>query len=199
MSKNENHENHEKSDIGGCQGGKESVTEAYEGIRRGTDDETNAESRQKRTSTKKHPCPDCTFCQHCSEDRCRLCVGRKSSCCRKLSMAEQIARYDALNAAADEEGHILQDKRSCNRMEASLELKVSWPEDGQVRRAVTRDLSDGGTFVFVTLEPPPPVGTEILLQLDRLVLGEEPPVLKARVVRITENGVAFEFLIPDKA
>jgi hypothetical protein len=24
---------------------------------------------------KKHPCPDCVGCQHCSDDRCRVCRG----------------------------------------------------------------------------------------------------------------------------
>ncbi len=47
---------------------------------------------------KKHPCPDCTFCQWCSDDRCNLCLRQGGSCCRKLSMAEQIALYDRLNS-----------------------------------------------------------------------------------------------------
>lgn len=50
---------------------------------------------------KKHPCPDCTCCQWCSDDRCRVCLGH-SGCCRrkKLSLAEQIKLYDELNATA---------------------------------------------------------------------------------------------------
>lgn len=46
---------------------------------------------------KKHPCPDCSYCQWCSDDRCRLCLNRKS-CCRKLSLAEQIQLYESLNS-----------------------------------------------------------------------------------------------------
>lgn len=45
---------------------------------------------------KKHPCPDCRYCQWCSDDRCRLCLGEKRSC-RKLSLAEQIALYEKIN------------------------------------------------------------------------------------------------------
>lgn len=45
---------------------------------------------------KKHPCPDCSFCQWCSDDRCRLCLNR-GTCCRKLSQAEQIELYNSLN------------------------------------------------------------------------------------------------------
>jgi hypothetical protein len=46
---------------------------------------------------KKHPCPDCRSCQCCSDDRCRLCL-RSGTCRKKLSMAEQIALYDRINA-----------------------------------------------------------------------------------------------------
>ena len=52
---------------------------------------------------KKHPCPDCTFCQWCGDDRCRLCRGSCVRPDRKLSLAEQIALYDAVNAAAADE------------------------------------------------------------------------------------------------
>lgn len=45
---------------------------------------------------KKHPCADCNFCQWCSDDRCRMCRGKKG-CGKKLSSAEQIAMYEALN------------------------------------------------------------------------------------------------------
>ena len=47
---------------------------------------------------RKHPCPDCTFCQWCSDDRCRLCLG--TGCGKKLSLAEQIALYDQVNRQA---------------------------------------------------------------------------------------------------
>ena len=34
---------------------------------------------------KKHPCKDCYFCQMCSDDRCRLCIGPKNCKNRKSS------------------------------------------------------------------------------------------------------------------
>jgi len=46
---------------------------------------------------KKHPCPDCGYCQWCSDDRCRKCRQTKP-CPRKLSTAEQIELYEKLNA-----------------------------------------------------------------------------------------------------
>ncbi|NTV50753.1 MAG: hypothetical protein HGB32_00245 [Geobacteraceae bacterium] len=45
----------------------------------------------------KHPCPDCTFCQWCSDDRCRLCLNRAGCRRSKLSIEEQIALYDSIN------------------------------------------------------------------------------------------------------
>ncbi|HIJ96293.1 MAG TPA: hypothetical protein HPP94_11270 [Desulfuromonadales bacterium] len=55
---------------------------------------------------KKHPCPDCTFCQWCSDDRCRLCRNDTDCCRRKLSLSEQIAAYDALNESSDPEAKL---------------------------------------------------------------------------------------------
>lgn len=49
-------------------------------------------------SPKKHPCPDCSFCQWCSDDRCRKCLNHSRCFRRKLSLAEQIALYDSLNS-----------------------------------------------------------------------------------------------------
>jgi hypothetical protein len=54
-------------------------------------------------SDKTHPCPDCHSCQWCSDDRCRLCLKTKKSCCKNGSIAEQIARYEELNRQAEEE------------------------------------------------------------------------------------------------
>ena len=53
--------------------------------------------RENPSTTKKHPCPDCQFCQWCGDDRCALCLRSGSCRQKKLSMAEQIALYDAIN------------------------------------------------------------------------------------------------------
>lgn len=45
---------------------------------------------------KKHPCPDCTFCQWCSDDRCRMCLGQKGCGRQKLSFAEQIELFESM-------------------------------------------------------------------------------------------------------
>ena len=48
----------------------------------------------------KTPCPDCTFCQRCSDERCRLCLISDNRPRRKLSLEEQIALFESLNPAA---------------------------------------------------------------------------------------------------
>ncbi len=45
---------------------------------------------------KKHPCPDCVFCQQCSETRCNACRGKKNKAL-KMTVAEQIQRFETLN------------------------------------------------------------------------------------------------------
>jgi hypothetical protein len=53
---------------------------------------------------KKHSCPDCRACQWCSDDRCRLCLRTGTGCRKKLSMAEQIALYEAMNQKGNKGG-----------------------------------------------------------------------------------------------
>ena len=45
----------------------------------------------------KHPCPDCRMCQWCAESRCHLCRSQAPDQ-PHLSMAEQIALYEKINA-----------------------------------------------------------------------------------------------------
>ncbi len=59
-------------------------------------------------SQKKHQCPDCKQCQGCSEARCNLCRGQAGSDAFQfagLSMAEQIALFDAVNKGEAPEGN----------------------------------------------------------------------------------------------
>ena len=53
-------------------------------------------------SAKKHACPDCHFCQFCSDSRCHSCLGKLNRAGgplkRKLSLCEQIRLFDEINA-----------------------------------------------------------------------------------------------------
>ncbi len=48
---------------------------------------------------KKNVCPDCHFCQLCSDARCNCCRSAKTKgSCPKMSLSEQIRLYDEINA-----------------------------------------------------------------------------------------------------
>jgi hypothetical protein len=60
------------------------------------------------TCQKKHACPDCRECQNCSPARCHLCRGQGAEEAERrfsgLSMAEQIALFEAVNRGERPEG-----------------------------------------------------------------------------------------------
>ena len=59
----------------------------------------------------------------------------------------------------------------------------------------TRDISDGGAYLQGHEVELPSPGSEITLQvLDSLGDGERPPKVRARVVRVHDDGMAVEFL-----
>jgi hypothetical protein len=57
------------------------------------------QSDSKQPLPAKGQCPDCKMCQNCSEVRCLACrSGKACARKRKLSIQEQIALFDSLNA-----------------------------------------------------------------------------------------------------
>ena len=72
------------------------------GIRGGAD-EVGVGRCEHAHSQKKHPCRDCRFCQWCGDDRCHLCrmPARQE---KKLSLAEQVALYEAVNCGRKQGG-----------------------------------------------------------------------------------------------
>jgi hypothetical protein len=47
-----------------------------------------------KAGAKKHNCKDCFACQWCSDDRCRMCLNRKTkdtkhACCKKMKKANK--------------------------------------------------------------------------------------------------------------
>ena len=92
----------------------------------------------------------------------------------------------------------MSERRTNERIEVPLEVRVEWP--GHVTAiGITRDVSDSGAFVLVTLQPSPPPGTIILLQLTQQVMGHDAPLLQGRVIRSTAEGIAFKFIAEDDA
>jgi len=86
------------------------------------------------------------------------------------------------------------ENRKHERFEAHLEVEVRCG-DGRTAVGITRDLSDGGVLLSVRFEAPPEVGEELeVCVAGPAGDGVERPVLKARVVRVTEDGLALAFL-----
>ena len=48
-----------------------------------------------KAGQKKHPCPDCHFCQFCAEIRCIACRRKKQN--PKLTTEQQIDRFEEIN------------------------------------------------------------------------------------------------------
>ena len=90
----------------------------------------------------------------------------------------------------------MREQRKHERFELALQVRVTRP-DRETIVGTTRDFSDGGAFIHADFVPPPAVGDEMLLQLDGLINGDAAPVLKARVVRVTAEGAAFQFVKDD--
>lgn len=71
------------------------------------------------TRARKHPCPDCRQCQHCSETRCRLCRGQGSEAAGRrfadLSLQEQIDLFEAINRGQAAEGDYGQGRKKACR------------------------------------------------------------------------------------
>ncbi|MDH5784039.1 MAG: PilZ domain-containing protein [Chromatiales bacterium] len=85
------------------------------------------------------------------------------------------------------------DKRSFARIPLPVDVEVR--VDGtELMVLETLDISNGGAFIKASAEQCPPVGTEILLRVKGSLGGEEPPVVRARVVRITPDGIGVQFL-----
>jgi c-di-GMP-binding flagellar brake protein YcgR len=92
---------------------------------------------------------------------------------------------------------LMEDRRQYERIEAPLEIKVTWPGKG-TRLTTTLNFSDGGALVQNVFDEAPPVDTEVFLQLNAPVLGMEAPILAARVVRGTDTEIACQFIVPDR-
>ena len=78
------------------------------------------------------------------------------------------------------------------RIEVSLKIRVTWPGKG-TGIGITRYISDSETLLVADFDEVPAQGTEMLLQLDRLVLDQDPPVVRATVVSADGQEIIFRF------
>jgi hypothetical protein len=87
----------------------------------------------------------------------------------------------------------MNDRRRSERVPITLQVEINHPELGTFLLN-TRDISDTGAFLHFGTNPRrPEVGTEVSLRLTHLADGSEPPIVHARVVRVTEEGFGIAF------
>lgn len=87
-----------------------------------------------------------------------------------------------------------ENNRRFPRTRLRAEVKLKHPEVGE-QTSHTRDISEGGAFVFGHNIRLPKVGDVIEVQVQGLV-GEQAPVVQMLVARIDADGMALEFLNP---
>ena len=89
----------------------------------------------------------------------------------------------------------MREHRRFERYPIDIDVEVSVPGifRKRKRRFRTRDMSDGGLFLASDGKPCPPVGTEIEVRVIGMIGGEQTPVVRARVVRVSRDGMALAF------
>jgi len=85
------------------------------------------------------------------------------------------------------------EKRQHFRLAVPMTVEIAHRQLGSLQLE-TADLSDGGLFLKATPEQCPPLNDEITLQVVGTLDGKAPPLLSARVVRITDEGMGVQFL-----
>jgi hypothetical protein len=87
----------------------------------------------------------------------------------------------------------LTEKRRHRRRSIQLDVELVYPEGGS-SRVRTRDLSVGGLFVEAIGNQPPKVGTLLTVIFLSAPHQSGTYSLKARVQRLTDNGIAMTFI-----
>jgi len=89
----------------------------------------------------------------------------------------------------------MKEKRRYQRRPESLQMSVK-SNSGETRTYTTRDVSDGGIFLFALTTEQLPIGTEVIISPARHVVGITPPTIKGRVIRSSAQGMGIEFIEP---
>ena len=90
----------------------------------------------------------------------------------------------------------MRENRRDERYPITVEVEVMIPGFWKKRKRImrTRDMSSSGVFLERGAQPCPPVGTALEVRISGPVGGEESPVVRARVVRVTQDGMAVVFM-----
>jgi hypothetical protein len=84
----------------------------------------------------------------------------------------------------------MNDKRQHERIAFPAEVKIMHPDFGAIIGR-TRDMSDGGLFLIVDVNPGLGVGARVTVQAQDI--SGEAPLVEATVVRVEASGVALMY------
>ena len=86
----------------------------------------------------------------------------------------------------------MSDKRKDSRLGIKLEVELHSEE--QELSLETRDLSQSGVFLSAQESTLPTEGSIVELRIKQALGEEEPPLVRARVVRVDNDGIALAFI-----
>lgn len=84
------------------------------------------------------------------------------------------------------------EQRGHPRIKLQLEVELSLPGTDTLT-LTSGNLSDSGIYLHAGNHPLPLVGSEVYLRLKQPLGDGEPPLIKARIVRIDQNGAGLHF------
>ncbi|MHB8535359.1 MAG: PilZ domain-containing protein [Sulfuricaulis sp.] len=86
------------------------------------------------------------------------------------------------------------ERRADDRQAVTISIEILDPPHPGKVSLITRDLSKGGAFILVSKEYCLPVGRIVSLRMPGVLWGEKISTISARVVRVTDAGMALQFL-----
>lgn len=89
----------------------------------------------------------------------------------------------------------MSDKRKENRLGIRLDVEVQ-TSDFECSMQ-TRDLSNSGVFLEKSESHMPTEGDIVQIRIKQNFDGGEPPIVRARVVRVDDDGIALAFISDD--
>jgi len=85
-----------------------------------------------------------------------------------------------------------QERRQHARHLIKLKAEITVPQIGKVT-VYTQDLSVGGAFVLLARDKCPPIGSRVTITMPGTAWGAKETTFVARVVRLTDHGMALQF------
>jgi hypothetical protein len=86
------------------------------------------------------------------------------------------------------------EKRVQERQAVSLSVEILDPPHLGKVNLLTRDISKTGAFILLNRADCLPVGRVVSVRMSGVLWGEKFSTMSARVVRVTDEGMALQFL-----